>query len=313
MAANNQKNTILLIDSDINQLRELGEIIQQHATIIFATSGEAGLFMAYERRPAMVIVNAQLDDIDGIQVCQRLKQQRETAGIAVIVVSQHYQEKTEITALECGAMDFICAPFNRNVVQARVKTFLGFCQQHHLLQTQAEKDGLTELYNRRYLEEQGRVELKRHYRQQQPLTLALLDIDYFKPYNDAYGHWQGDICLREVAQAINACSRRPGEFVARYGGEEFAAVLPSTDLANAQKYGRWICDQISALAIPHAHSPLMPFITISVGIVSVIPDLQTTFANLITTADSSLYLAKESGRNQFQVASIEHNIIKEVG
>src|SRR5690606_3317400 len=137
-------------------------------------------------------------------------------------------------------------------------------------------DGLTEVYNRRYFDNQARVEIKRHFRQQQALTLALLDIDHFKPYNDAYGHLQGDLCLRDVAHAIGGGSRRPGEFVSRYGGEEFAVVLPNTNLQNAHKYGQWICQQVLSLAIPHGQSKTVPFITISAGIATVTPCADTT-------------------------------------
>lgn len=307
------KNTILIIDSIPADLRKLGKLVQSQGKVLFATSGEAGLFMAVQRKPDLIIINTCLADIDGLQVCQRLKEVRETADIAVIMIAEHYSAECEVAALEAGALDFMSKPFSDSVVQARIKVYLSLSQHRNLLQTLAEKDGLTEVYNRRYFTEQGRVELKRHCRQQQPLALALLDIDYFKPYNDAYGHWQGDLCLREVAQAIAESTRRPGEFVARYGGEEFAVVLPNTNLHSAQKYGEWVCEQVLALAIPHAHSRTLPFITVSVGIAGVVPNSYTTFENLIIAADSALYLAKESGRNQYKVAAIEQETVREVG
>lgn len=312
-ACNTKKNTILIIDSTPTDLRKLGKLVQAQGEVLFATSGEAGLHMAAQRCPNLIIINVVLNDMKGVQLCERLKQQRETADIAMIMIANTYNPQYEVAALEAGALDFMSKPFARSVVQARIKTYLDLSHQQHLLKTLADKDGLTEVYNRRYLTEHGRVELKRHYRQQQSLTLALLDIDYFKPYNDAYGHWQGDLCLHEVAQAIAASTRRPGEFVARYGGEEFAVVLPNTSQHNAKKYGQWICEQVLSLAIPHGYSQTLPFITVSVGIAAVVPNSQTTFENLITTADSALYLAKESGRNQYKAAVIEQEVIREVG
>lgn len=309
----NKSCVILIVDDNPDDLRLLGHLLKDLGNIIFATSAEAALHMASLRQPDLIISDLHLGQMNGIELCRTLKRNRETRDIALILVTADANEQTEISALESGAVDFITKPYHGQIVRARVKTHLNVLRHKNLLRLLADKDGLTEVYNRRYFENQSRIELKRHYRQQQPLTLALLDIDFFKNYNDAYGHLQGDICLREVAQSIYNCSRRPGEFVARYGGEEFAIVLPNTNTHNAKKYGHWICEQILSLAIPHGNSETVPFITVSVGLATVVPSSRTTLENLITTADSALYLAKESGRNQYKVATIEHEIIREAG
>ncbi|MCR6651896.1 MAG: diguanylate cyclase [Cellvibrionaceae bacterium] len=313
MQQKNKKNLILIVDTDTEALRGLGELLKPLGNIIFATSGKAGHFMACHRKPDLVITATDLDDISGLDLCKRIRSHRESKECSVIVIAQARHRDLELQALEAGAVDFITHPFLNPVMQARVRTHLALSRRQNLLQVLADRDGLTEVYNRRYFENQARVELKRHFRQQQALTLALLDIDHFKPYNDAYGHLQGDLCLRDVAHAIGGGSRRPGEFVARYGGEEFAVVLPNTNAQNARKYGRWICQQVLSLAIPHGHSETLPFITISAGIATVVPNARTTLENLIATADSALYLAKESGRNQFKVAAVEQETIKEAG
>lgn len=308
-----KKNLILIVDKHTESLRQLGELLKSLGDIIFATSGKAAHFMACHRKPDLVITKIDLGDISGLELCKRIKSHRESKECSVIVMAEAKYRDLELAALDAGCVDFIAAPFQPAVVQARVRTHIMLSRRQNLLQVLADRDGLTEVYNRRFFENQARVELKRHFRQQQALTLALLDIDHFKPYNDAYGHLQGDLCLREVAHAIGGGSRRPGEFVSRYGGEEFAVVLPNTNIQNAHKYGRWICHQVLSLAIPHGHSATVPFITISAGIATVIPDAGTTLENLITAADSALYLAKESGRNQFKVAMLERETIKEAG
>lgn len=308
-----KKNLILIVDKHTESLRQLGELLKSLGDIVFATSGKAAHFMACHRKPDLVITKIDLGDISGLELCKRIKSHRESKECSVIVMAEAKYRDLELAALDAGCVDFIAAPFQPAVVQARVRTHIMLSRRQNLLQVLADRDGLTEVYNRRFFENQARVELKRHFRQQQALTLALLDIDHFKPYNDAYGHLQGDLCLREVAHAIGGGSRRPGEFVSRYGGEEFAVVLPNTNIQNAHKYGRWICHQVLSLAIPHGHSATVPFITISAGIATVIPDAGTTLENLITAADSALYLAKESGRNQFKVAMLERETIKEAG
>jgi diguanylate cyclase (GGDEF)-like protein len=311
MQQKNKKNVILVVDKDRQALRELWELLKPLGNVIFATSGKAGHFMACHRKPDLVITAIDLEDMSGLELCRRIRNHRESQECSVIAIAEARHHELELQALEAGAVDFITRPFHNPVMQARVRTHLALSRRQNLLQVLADRDGLTEMYNRRYFENQARTELKRHFRQQQALTLALLDIDHFKPYNDAYGHLQGDFCLRDVAHAIGGGSRRPGEFVSRYGGEEFAVVLPNTNLHNARKYGRWICEQVLSLAIPHGHSATLPFITISAGIATVVPNAHTTLEHLIATADSALYLAKESGRNQFKVATIEQETIRE--
>lgn len=308
----NKNNLILIIDDNVDELKCLGKLIKDQGDVIVATSGEAGLFLASQRKPDLIITALMMNDLNGIDVCKRLKTTRETKDCAVIVVTACNSEEYEVAALEAGAVDFISKPYSPPVVKARVKTHLTLSRHQTLLQNLADRDGLTEVYNRRYFDTQARVELKRHFRQGAPITLALLDIDHFKAFNDNYGHLHGDACLREVAQAINNGSRRPGEFVSRYGGEEFAAVLPNTDVKNANKYGRWICERVISLAIPHVKSPTLPFVSISVGIVTIIPEAGTTLETLIAAADNALYLAKQSGRNQYKVTVIDQENIKEV-
>lgn len=311
MLLKKENTLILIIDDNLHDLRQLGSLIKDQGDIIFATTGEAGLFMANKHKPDLIIAEQSLKDLSGTDFCKRLKEQREAQNNIVVMVSKHGTEQDEINALEAGALDFICKPYNPPVVKARIKNHVNQSREQNLLQILANKDGLTEVYNRRYFDTQSRLEIKRHYRQQHPIALALLDIDNFKAYNDSYGHLQGDVCLREVAQALFTSSRRPGEFVSRYGGEEFAVILPNTNLIDAKKYGEWICERVLSLAIPHNHSQPVPFVSVSVGVVSAIPTSLTSIENLINTADSALYLAKESGRNQFKAATIENESIQE--
>lgn len=307
MRAYKNQPLILIIDDNIHALRSLGNLVKSEGEVIIATSGEAGLFLAHQRQPDVILTALFIQDISGIEVCKRLKENQETKDCGVIVMTPQSSARHELEALEAGAVDFITQPYSPPVVRARIKTHLSLARHQKLLQTLADRDGLTEVYNRRYFEAQAQVEIKRHARQEQPITLALLDIDHFKAFNDGYGHLHGDACLREVAQEISNGSRRPGEFVARYGGEEFAAVLPNTDAANAAKYGRWICERVLALAIPHMKSTTVPFVSISVGIVTVTPKSSTTLFELVQAADTALYQAKKSGRNQYKVAELQQN------
>jgi diguanylate cyclase (GGDEF)-like protein/PAS domain S-box-containing protein len=166
-------------------------------------------------------------------------------------------------------------------------------------------DGLTRIANRRKFDQYIAAEWFRLSREQSPLSLILCDIDHFKLYNDTYGHPAGDRCLIEVAQAINRVIKRPTDLVARYGGEEFVLVLPQTPLAGAIHLAQQIRLQVQSLKIPHLHSSVDLYVTISLGVSCCIPHPNFGFEALVAAADQSLYQAKERGRNQAVECEIE--------
>ena len=178
-------------------------------------------------------------------------------------------------------------------------------QANQELQRLASSDGLTKVANRRCFDEYLAQEWLRSAREQMPVSLILCDVDCFKLYNDAYGHLAGDDALRQVAQAIAQAVKRPADLVARYGGEEFVIVLPQTGAEGAVKIAQAIQANVQALQIPHAHSHVQPFITLSLGIATTVPHPQSSPATLIAAADQGLYRAKAQGRNNFFQATCE--------
>lgn len=158
-------------------------------------------------------------------------------------------------------------------------------------------DGLTGLANRRSLEAFLDKEWRFALREKLPLTLIMLDVDWFKLYNDTYGHQAGDICLRRLADVLTQTAQRGGDLAARYGGEEFLVVLKKTDRSSAQALAEQIRLAVENLRIRHAASKTSPFVTISLGISTMIPSQGKTYQQLIDAADRALYQAKESGRN----------------
>lgn len=158
-------------------------------------------------------------------------------------------------------------------------------------------DDLTAVANRRYFNEHLAREWRRLKRDQTPLSLILCDVDYFKHYNDYYGHLAGDETLKQVAQAIKKVVKRPADLVARYGGEEFIILLPNTSMAGAMQVGELIRQQVEQLKIPHAQSLASNYVTLSLGISSLVPCLNDAPEVLIKMADEALYAAKRQGRN----------------
>ncbi|MBD2629429.1 diguanylate cyclase domain-containing protein [Trichormus variabilis] len=166
------------------------------------------------------------------------------------------------------------------------------------LELLANMDGLTQIANRRCFDNYLALEHTRHQREQNPLALIMIDIDYFKVYNDSYGHQGGDECLIKVAQEIAKVTQRPTDLVARYGGEEFAVILCNTDIKGALKVAKTIQTAIASLQIPHQHSQVSNYITLSMGVASLVPTLAQNLEALISYADQALYVAKEQGRNR---------------
>ncbi|MDJ0509576.1 MAG: diguanylate cyclase [Crocosphaera sp.] len=174
------------------------------------------------------------------------------------------------------------------------------------LEYQANLDGLTSIANRRRFEETFEQEWSRCLRERQPLSLILCDIDYFKFYNDQYGHLSGDDCLKKVAQTLAKTVKRSGDLVARFGGEEFVIILPNTDLKGAEIVAQSLNEQIQALNLPHPSSEVSNYVTISLGVSSLIPTYKTPSKKLINLADKALYQAKEEGRNRY-ILSVENS------
>lgn len=171
-------------------------------------------------------------------------------------------------------------------------------EANHELQRIALLDGLTRIANRRCFNTQLEQEWRRSAREQQPISLLLCDIDYFKPYNDHYGHPAGDQCLIDVAQALVRASRRPADLVARYGGEEFAVILPNTNQAGAVRVAQAMKSQVKQLDIPHKFSKISSRLTMSMGIATIVPQPNSSYEPLIKAADEALYAAKLQGRDR---------------
>lgn len=171
-------------------------------------------------------------------------------------------------------------------------------EANRMLKDLSEKDGLTGIWNRRAFDEQLNVEWHRASLKSQMLSLIMLDIDYFKKYNDTYGHQAGDICLKQVANALELAVWKTEDVVFRYGGEEFVVILPGADVERAERIGEMIRKTVESLAIPHSASEISQFVTISLGVNSIVPNEEKSIEQFIEGADQALYQAKQSGRNR---------------
>ncbi|MDO7218375.1 GGDEF domain-containing protein [Acinetobacter nosocomialis] len=182
-------------------------------------------------------------------------------------------------------------------------------QQAQQLSLLSQQDALTGLANRRYLDETLDNEWRRALRHETPLTIMMVDIDFFKSYNDTLGHLKGDQCLKDIATAISSIAARSGDLVARYGGEEFLLLFPMTNAQQAQIQVERLMNAIKKIAIVHPCSSVSPYVTISAGVATTIPRLNDSISAFVSRADHALYQAKTNGRNQYQIAVNQEQIV----
>lgn len=295
-----QRAKILVVDDIPSNVHVLSRILKDDYDIYFAIDGEKALDLVQARMPDLVLLDIMMPGMDGYEVCSRIKADPSTRDIPVIFISAKSEVEDETRGLEVGAIDFITKPISPPIVKARVRNHLLLKRQTDLLRSLSFLDGLTGIANRRRLDETMAREWRRCARARAPLSLILLDVDHFKPFNDHYGHQAGDECLRAVAEVLAEQMKRPSDVAARYGGEEFVCLLPDTDEEGALQVAERLREAVVRLGIPHASSPIAPHLTVSLGVATAFPASGGSREELTQLADQMLYRAKRGGRNRVQ-------------
>jgi diguanylate cyclase (GGDEF)-like protein len=289
---------LLVVDDQPVNIQVIHQIFVDTYEVFMATSGEQALAFCQSTPPDLVLLDVVMQGMDGLEVCRRLKQQPDTQDIPVIFVTGHEQLDDETACWEAGGVDFVNKPVNPTTLRNRVRAHLTLKLQADLLREMAFVDGLTGVANRRFFDERLEAEWRRCSRSQLPLALIMVDVDFFKHYNDRYGHQVGDDCLRRVATALKLGLKRPYDLVARYGGEEFVCIVPDTDLAGASAIAHSLEREVRALQIEHADSTADKVVTISLGIGFAQPGAVESAEVLVGLADAQLYRAKQEGRSR---------------
>lgn len=290
--------TILIVDDARFNVQIITDILADDYHILSASSGQEALDIAMSQSVDLILLDIIMPGMDGYEVCHRLKNDPHTKNIPIIFVTAMTEVKDETKGLEMGAIDYIFKPVNPAIVKVRVKNHLELKKYRDMLEKQSLLDGLTGIANRRHFDEVFNREWRRALRMNDMVAIVFLDIDFFKKYNDCYGHLAGDDCLRQVGITLKNSLQRAGDFVARYGGEEFVVILPGTSLQDAALVGEKIRGNIEGMKVQHTMSEVSDYVTVSVGVNAVRPTLTMTAASLIAAADSALYHAKRQGRNR---------------
>ena len=293
--------TVLIVDDEPSSIAVLNEVLCKDYEVLFATGGREALEIANSQLPDIILLDIAMSDLNGHEVCARLQADARTKKIPVIFVTAMTHIEDEVKGLETGAIDYITKPIRPQVVQARVRNHLEIKKYRDFLENLSTTDSLTGINNRRLLDESLEREWKRAIREGNSISYLLIDVDFFKSFNDHYGHPAGDSCLKEIAHGMAQCLRRPADLVARYGGDEFACLLPNTDLQGAFFVANRLISKIDEMHIPQAFSPIDDHVTISVGGASQSPQLNDQFISMVQNADKRLYEAKQTGRNKIVI------------
>lgn len=328
---------ILVVDDYPDNLRVLTAIlVEQGYRVRKAINGQLALATIEAQVPDLILLDIQLPDINGYDLCRQIKANPRTYAIPILIISIHDQVEDIVRAFAEGAVDYIKKPFQPEEVIIRVKTQLmirnlynqlehqnrTLFEKNYQLQSEVEQrikteeslkaanlrleklafiDSLTELGNRRYFDEQLPRIWRQMARNKQLVSLIICDLDYFKIYNDTYGHPAGDLCLKQVADAIKRALRRPWDGVFRYGGEEFVVILPETSLEGAIQVTKNIQLEVEQLHHLHSNFSIYKKTTLSFGISCQYPEPNTSPTSLIIQADQALYEAKIQGRNTYAI------------
>lgn len=300
---------ILIIDDDNTVIIALNKVLNKIGRIRFAADAKQAFLMIEEKHPDLILLDVELPDTDGLKVCSILKSAPDTENIPILFITSHIEIGFEEKVFDAGAADYIVKPLKPRVVAARVQTHLDYNLAIRLLEKLAHTDNMTGLANRLTFDERLIVELKRARREQEPLTVALIDIDEFKKFNDHFGHIEGDHCIKSIALALGNSLKRSTDLAARYGGEEFAFILPNTDVEGAHTLLSNLLKSIEQLKLTHAPQAKYDVVTISIGYSTVIPGEK--YANdsddwaVVKIADHALYASKQNGRNQVSYEALK--------
>jgi diguanylate cyclase (GGDEF)-like protein len=305
---------LIIDDSKIERMIIRSYLQHLNHEVFDADSGETGIALFAKCNPDIVLLGVVMVGINGYQVAKQIRQEF-ADWVPIIFLSGKTEPEDVMVGIEAGGDDYLPKPIQKQILIAKMTAMERIAtMRSQLLKTKndlelaneelerlATLDGLTGIANRRHLDAMFSKELSRAKRHAQPLTFILADIDFFKIYNDHYGHVQGDECLKSVASTLSKSLRRPSELVARYGGEEFCMLLPNTDTKGAKLVAEKLVNIVRSLEIRHAGINEHAIITMSFGVVSVIPDRTLTVKHLIQQADRKLYQAKKSGRDRWVI------------
>lgn len=314
---------LVVEDSKVTLKAICGYLQNMEITALTAETGNEALAQYRAEHPDIILLDGRLPDIDGFEVARQIRaMEKKKDWTAIIFLTSMTKDEDLARGIEVGGDDYLLKPVSEVVLQAKVNAMRRLVEMqrslievtHKLNQANKElqqlsaTDGLTGLSNRRMFDELSKREWRRCERNKKSISLVMIDVDYFKLYNDRYGHQAGDECLKAVATQMQRAAPRASDVVARYGGEEFAFVLGETDIDGAKWVANHLRQRVVDLKMQHDDSPLH-HVSVSCGVASVQVDDQVNLDTLLQSADFALYQAKQQGRNR--VVGVEYGQVSQ--
>lgn len=303
---------VLLVEVSITSLLVIQKYVESAGrSVVTASDGAQGIQKFVEHNPDLVLLDVNMPIMNSYQCVQHIREncQKGNLWIPIIFLSTNVIEDAIVKGIDSGGDDYLLKPITQKVLTAKLRAMSRIADMRKELEELSAHlkrlssiDGLAQLYNRRHFDETLELEWSRSGRNQSPLSLILCDIDNFKAFNDNYGHVAGDEALVNTSKAIMNTLQRPSDLPARYGGEEFAVILPATPAMGAMIVAEQLRKAIDSLAIPHAFSDAANVVTMSVGVSTYYPNnTNTSYVDLLDSADRGLYRAKNNGRNRIEL------------
>ena len=300
-----KKPTILVVDDMTTTLLLLHDLLKDTYEVKIAKSGTKALEILESPNDIdLILLDIEMPDINGYDVCKRIKNNETIKNIPIIFITGRTSQEDEEYGLNLGAIDYITKPFNKAIVKLRIKNYLDLKIKNDMLEKLSMYDGLTNIRNRRFFDETFEKTFSEIKRDKKSLAVLMIDIDFFKPYNDNYGHGQGDETLRKVAKALEKTIKRASDFVARYGGEEFVILLKDINKDGVEAVANNLLNAIRELKITHEFSKIENYVTVSIGASFYNSSSDITKLELLLKADETLYNVKNSGRNNFAILEV---------
>jgi diguanylate cyclase (GGDEF)-like protein len=292
-----KRNTLLIVDDENTNLKVLSHILGSEYIIYTATNGSSAVEKAKELHPDLILLDIMMPGMDGYETLSTIKNTEEIQKTPVVFITGLDSEEDEEKGLSLDASDYITKPFSAPIVKLRVRNQIQIVNQLRAIERLSMIDQLTNIPNRRCFDNRLRIEWRQAIREQTPLSLLMMDLDKFKDVNNTYGHQKGDVVLKTAASIFSQSLKRAADFTARWGGEEFIVLLPNTPIDGAVEVAESIRSDIEKTPVL-CDDGLEIRITISIGVTSMIPDLDSSIDAFISRADGALYMAKKAGRNK---------------
>lgn len=287
---------ILIVDDSALQAAQLKSILKDEYDVTVAQTAEEGLRCAGSGDYSLILLDVVMPGMDGFTLLKKLQEEIVTRSVPVILITSLSGVKDEEYGLVIGAVDYITKPFHALIVKARVNTHIKLYNYRMQAEQQSNTDQLTGVANRRRYEQYSLTKWQEAVRLQSPFSICMFDIDHFKKYNDTFGHPAGDRVIASIAKTVSSYFRRSTDFFARYGGEEFVAISMGDNAEKMFEYLKKIRQAVADLHIPHDPS-VSEWVTVSIGGVTTVPPVESSYDSYLKIADTMLYDAKKNGRN----------------